>query len=79
MEVCPIKRMSWLKKECAEVNRISMHHPVRPQMKKFFFFIKYKSPSMVRITKVCPEMRKNMYKKNINKNRITCKDDSSDI
>jgi hypothetical protein len=34
-EVCPIMRLSCLAMHPVDVNNISMHQPVRPQIKKF--------------------------------------------
>ena len=38
-EVFPINFISRRRKELHAVNRISMHHPARPQMKKFFLIV----------------------------------------
>jgi hypothetical protein len=38
-EVFPIKRRSFCDKLARAVKMISMHHPVRPQIKKSFHFI----------------------------------------
>ena len=42
-EVCPISFLFFFRSDPKEVNKISMHHPVSPQIKKFFL-----------MEKVCP-------------------------